>query len=71
MILPAPNIARCSKSRSAHPLSTLANQVVVCAFERRPLHELVAAHVLGAQPLQGDDTLVLVLAKGTGSLSGA
>ena len=35
-----------------------------CAFALRPLHELIAAHVLGAQRLHGDDTPVPVLAKG-------
>ena len=30
----------------------------------RPLHELIATHVLAAQRLQGDDTPVPVLAKG-------
>ena len=45
-------------------LSTLADQVGACAFALRPLHELIAAHVLGAQRLHGDDTPVPVLAKG-------
>ena len=45
-------------------ISTLADQVGACAFALRPLHELVAAHVLGAQRLHGDDTPVPVLAKG-------
>ena len=45
-------------------LSTLADQVGACAFALRPLHELIAAHVLVAQRLHGDDTPVPVLAKG-------
>ena len=45
-------------------ISTLADQVGACAFALRPLHELIAAHVLGAQRLHGDDTPVPVLAKG-------
>ena len=45
-------------------LSTLADQVGACAFALRPLHELIAAHVLEAQRLHGDDTPVPVLAKG-------
>ena len=45
-------------------ISTLADQVGACAFALRPLHERIAAHVLGAQRVQGDDTPVPVLAKG-------
>ena len=45
-------------------ISTLADQVGACAVALRPLHELVAAHVLDAQRLHGDDTPVPVLAKG-------
>ena len=45
-------------------ISTLADQVGACAFALRPLHELIAAHVLGAHRLHGDDTPVPVLAKG-------
>ena len=45
-------------------VSTLADQVGACAFALRPLHELIAAHVLEAQRLHGDDTPVPVLAKG-------
>ena len=45
-------------------VSTLADQVGACAFALRPLHELIAAHVLAAQRLHGDDTPVPVLAKG-------
>ena len=45
-------------------ISTLADQVGACAVTLRPLHELIAAYVLGAQCLHGDDTPVPVLAKG-------
>ncbi len=45
-------------------VSTLADQVGACAFALRPLHERIAAHVLAAQRLHGDDTPVPVLAKG-------
>lgn len=45
-------------------LSTLADQVGVCAAVLRPIHDLIAAHVLGAERLHGDDTTVPVLAKG-------
>ena len=45
-------------------ISTLADQVGACAVALRPLHELIAAHVLGAQRVHGDDTPVPVLAKG-------
>jgi transposase len=45
-------------------LSTLADQVGACAFLLRPLHDLIAAHVLAAERLHGDDTTVPVLAKG-------
>ena len=45
-------------------LSTLADQVGACTFVLRPLHELIAAHVLAGERLHGDDTTVPVLAKG-------
>jgi transposase len=45
-------------------LSTLADQVGVCAAVLRPLHDLIAAHVLAAGRVHGDDTTVPVLAKG-------
>ncbi len=45
-------------------LSTLADQVGACAVALKPLHELIAAHVLAAERLHGDDTPVPVLAKG-------
>ena len=45
-------------------LSTLADQVGACAFVLRALYDLIAAHVLAAERLHGDDTTVPVLAKG-------
>ena len=45
-------------------LSTLADQVGACAVALKPLHDLIAAHVLAASRLHGDDTPVPVLAKG-------
>lgn len=45
-------------------LSTLADQVGACAFQLRPLHDLIKDHVLQAERLHGDDTTVPVLAKG-------
>ena len=45
-------------------LSTLADQVGACTVALRPLHDLIAAHVLAAERLHGDDTPVPVLAKG-------
>jgi transposase len=45
-------------------LSTLADQVGACAAVLRPLHALIAAHVLAAERIHGDDTTVPVLAKG-------
>ena len=45
-------------------LSTLADQVGACAWQLRPLHDRIAAHVLAAERLHGDDTTVPVLAKG-------
>ena len=45
-------------------LSTLADQVGTCTAVLRPLHELIAAHVMAAARLHGDDTPVPVLAKG-------
>ena len=46
------------------PLSTLADQVGACVHALRPLHDLIAAHVLAAERLHGDDTTVPILAKG-------
>ena len=45
-------------------LSTLADQVGACTVALRPLHDLIAAHVLSADRLHGDDTPVPVLARG-------
>jgi transposase len=45
-------------------LSTLADQVGTCAGVLKPLHDLIAAHVMAAERLHGDDTPVPVLAKG-------
>ena len=45
-------------------LSTLADQVGACTVALKPLHDLIAAHVLAAERLHGDDTPVPVLAKG-------
>ena len=45
-------------------LSTLADQVGACAVALRPLHDLIAAHVLAAERLHGDGTPVPVLARG-------
>ncbi len=45
-------------------LSTLADQVGACTVALRPLHDLIAAHVLAADRLHGDDTPVPVLARG-------
>lgn len=45
-------------------VSTLADQVGACAVALRPIHDLIAAHVLAAERLHGDDTTVPVLAKG-------
>ena len=45
-------------------LSTLADQVGACTVALRPLHDLIAEHVLAADRLHGDDTPVPVLAKG-------
>ncbi len=49
---------------SSSRLSTLADQVGACAHALLPLHDLIAAHVLAAERLHGDDTTVPVLAKG-------
>src|SRR5436309_6149355 len=44
-------------------VSTLADQVGICTLLLQPLHELIEAHVLGAERLHGDDTTVPILAK--------
>ena len=45
-------------------LSTLADQVGACTVALKPLHDLIAEHVLSADRLHGDDTPVPVLARG-------
>ena len=45
-------------------LSTLADRVGACTVALKPLHDLIAAHVLAAERLHGDDTPVPVLARG-------
>jgi transposase len=45
-------------------LSTLADQVGAAAAALAPLHALIAAHVMGACRLHGDDTTVPLLARG-------
>ena len=55
---------RYAREGVALSLSTLADQVGTCAAVLRPVHDLIAAHVLAAERLHGDDTTVPVLAKG-------
>jgi transposase len=45
-------------------LSTLADQIGAIAAALAPLHALIAAHVMAAERLHGDDTAVPLLAKG-------
>ena len=46
-------------------LSTLADQVErLRRAALRPLHTLIERHVLSAERLHGDDTTILILAKG-------
>jgi len=45
-------------------LSTLADQVGAVAELLKPLHDLIAAHVMAAERLHGDDTTVPLLARG-------
>jgi len=45
-------------------VSTLADQVGAATSALQPLHALVAAHVLAAERLHGDDTTVPILARG-------
>ncbi len=52
-------------------LSTLADQVGACAAVLRPLHDLIAAHVLAGERIHGDDTTVPVLAKGKAAVARA
>ena len=53
-------------AREGVPLSvsTLADQVGAAAFALMPIYRLIAAHVLAAERLHGDDTTVPVMAKG-------
>ena len=51
------------RGRRSQPV-TLADQVGACTVALKPLHDLIAAHVLAASRLHGDDTTVPVLAKG-------
>jgi transposase len=44
-------------------VSTMADHVGACAATLMPLHELIKAHVFGAERIHGDDTTVPVLAK--------
>ena len=45
-------------------LSTLADQVGAATVALKPLHDLIAGHVMAADRLHGDDTTVPILAKG-------
>jgi transposase len=45
-------------------VSTLADQVGAATLSLQPLHKLIAAHVLAADRLHGDDTTVPILARG-------
>src|SRR5580700_7614308 len=45
-------------------VSTLADQVGACTTVLQPLHALIERHVLAADRLHGDDTIVPILAKG-------
>ena len=45
-------------------LSTLADQVGMAAFALEPIYALVRAHVLAAERLHGDDTVVPLLTRG-------
>ncbi|WP_439575946.1 IS66 family transposase [Phreatobacter sp.] len=45
-------------------VSTLGDQVGAATSALQPLHALIAAHVLAAERLHGDDTTVPILAKG-------
>ena len=55
---------RYAREGVAISLSTLADQVGACAAALMPLHDRIAAHVLAAERLHGDDTPVPVLARG-------
>lgn len=45
-------------------LFTLADQVGACAMALQPLHDLIRAHVLGAERLHADGTTVPLMARG-------
>ena len=45
-------------------VSTLTDQVGAAAFALMPLYKLIEAHVLAAERIHGDDTVVPVMAKG-------
>ena len=45
-------------------VSTLADQVGICAAILAPLHQRIEAHVFGAERLHGDDTTIPILARG-------
>lgn len=53
-------------AREGVPLSvsTLADQVGAAAFALMPLYKRIEAHVLAAERIHGDDTIVPVMAKG-------
>ena len=55
---------RFAREGIALSVSTLADQVGACTAALAPLHGLIAAHVLAAGRLHGDDTTVPILAKG-------
>ena len=55
---------RFAREGIALSVSTLADQVGACTAALAPLHALIAAHVLAAGRLHGDDTTVPILAKG-------
>ncbi len=59
-----PALAHCGGEGTALSLLTLADQAGACTVALQPLHDLIAAHVLAADRLHGDDTPVPVLAKG-------
>ena len=42
----------------------MADEMGACTVALRPLHDLIAAHVMAAERLHGGDTPVPVLAKG-------
>jgi transposase len=55
---------RYAKEGGEISLSTLADQVGVCAVALQPIHEMIRNHVLGAERLHADDTTVRLLAEG-------